>query len=349
MKIENFRSQIIVAGRVFWSKFKPFLFCMAIVILFGQIFGNDNVYIGISLATALLTYRYIDIGISPKSASVCLFCLFLLTGFASWANQLGVWISIPVNFLTVYTLMMCTTMPLIQKAYIPIVLCFIFVQGNPVTGEAAVRRMAAFLFAGILVGACYYLFHHDHPQKRTMKDVFREAFHFSTRTQFALRMAIGLTLAMLVGGVFPSERPMWIGIVTYAVTQPFFTDTWKRVTHRAAGCAAGAVCFWVLFRYVIDPRYSAVVMLVCGFLSSVPSQYSIQQIFVTINALGAAMILLDPSQSISLRILFLGLGVAIALFCCMLMDKVIIPIHSRYSSTSQADSGQTSARQMKGR
>lgn len=327
MNSENLKPRIAGSTKAFWSKFKPFLLCMAIVVVFGQIFGTDNTYIGISLATALLTYRYINIGISPKPASFCLFGLFLLIGFASWANQLGVWLSIPVNFLTVYILMICTTLPLTQKAYIPLVLCFIFVQGNPVTGSDAIRRMAAFLFTGSLVAVCYYIFHHNQPQKRTLKDVAKEAIHFSTRTQFALRMAVGLTLAMFIGGVFDCKRPMWIGIVTYAVTQPFLTDTLKRVSNRAIGCIAGAFFFWVLFRYVIDPKYSTIIMLVCGFLSSVPSNYGIQQIFVTINALGAAMILLDPSQSILLRLLFLLLGIVIALLCSVVMDKLIVPLH----------------------
>lgn len=327
MKMELIKSQLARGAAVFWEKFKPFLLCMAIVLSFGQIFGTDNTYIGISLAMALLTYRYIDIGISPKPAAFFLFCLFLLIGFASWANQLGVWISIPINFLTVYILMIGTTMPLIQKAYIPLVLCFIFVQGNQVTGPAAIRRMAAFLFVGILVSVCYYGFHRRQPHKRTLRDVAREAVRFSTRSQFALRMAAGLAMAMFIGGVFDSKRPMWISIVTYAVTQPFFTDTLTRVTHRALGCVAGAICFGVLFGYFIDPKYSAMIMLVCGFLSSVPSHYGVQQIFVTINALGAAMILLDTSQSILLRLLFLGLGIVIALICCVIMDKFLIPLY----------------------
>lgn len=323
----NFRVQIVKGSTIFWSKFKPFLFCMFILLVFGQVFGNDNTFLGISLAMALLTYRYIDIGISPKPAALCLFCLFLMIGFASWANQLGVWFSIPINFLTVYTLMMCTTMPLIQKAYIPLVLCFIFIQGNPVTGTAITRRMIAFLFVGTLVAVCYYIFHRNHPQKRTLKDVLKESTRFSTRTQFALRMAVGLTAAMFIGGMFDSKRPMWIGIVTYAVTQPFFKDTVQRISHRAAGCVIGALCFWLLFRYLIDPKYSAAVMMFCGFLSSVPAHYGLQQIFTTINALGAAMILLDPTQSIGLRVLFLLLGIMIALLCFFVMNKIVTPLY----------------------
>lgn len=317
----------------FWEKFKPFLFCMFIVIVSGQIFGNENIFIGVSLAMALLTYKYVDIGICPKSASLCLFCLFLLIGLSSWANQLGIWISIPINFLTVYILMMCTTMALTQKPYIPPVLCFIFVQGNPVTGPAAIKRILAFLLTAILIAVFYYVFQHKVPQKRTLMDVAKEATRFSTRTQFALRMAAGLTMAMFIGGVFDSKRPMWIAIVTYAVTQPFLTDTLKRILSRSLGCVIGIFFFWALFKYVIDPKYSMIVMMVCGFLCSVPSRYEIQQIFVTINALGAAMILLDPSQSIGLRLLFLALGICIALFCWIIMVKLVIPLYYKKSHT----------------
>lgn len=330
MNFQNFKNHAVQGGKLFWSKFKMFLLCMCIVLIFGAVFGNDNIYIGISLATALLTYRYVDLGISPKSASLSLFCLFPLIGFASWANQFGVWWSIPINFITVYVLMLCTTMALTQKPYIPILLCFVFVQGNPVIGSGSVKRMVAFFFVGTLVAVCYYIFHRKQPQKRTLKDVWQEAFRFSVRTQFALRMATGIMLAMLIGGLFDCKRPMWIGIVVFAVTQPFFLDTLVRMSHRAFGCVLGAVCFLVLFKYMIDPKYSTVILMVCGFLSSVPSQYKIQQIFVTINALGAAMILLDQSQSISLRLLFLLLGVLIVLFCSLIMEKVVTPfLHNR--------------------
>lgn len=301
---------------------------MAILLGFTQLFGNENVFIGISLATALLTYKYLDLGLSPKTATLCLCLLFPFIGLASFANQLGLWISIPINFLAAYVVMMCTTMPLTQKTYIPPILCFIFVQGNQVIGLSAnLKRMLAFFLVGVLVAGFYYLVHHKEPQKRTFKDILREAVHFSTRTQFALRMAVGLTLAMFLGGLLQSARPMWIAIVTYAVTQPFLKDTLQRILHRTFGCIIGAVCFWALFRYVIDPKYSVVVMMLCGFLCSVPSRYEIQQIFVTINALGAAMILLEPSQSISLRILFLGLGIVIALTCSVLMNKLILPLY----------------------
>lgn len=64
------------SGKLYWSNFKMFLFCMAILLAFGAVFGNDNIYIAICLATALLTYRHVDLGISQKAASLSLFCLF---------------------------------------------------------------------------------------------------------------------------------------------------------------------------------------------------------------------------------------------------------------------------------
>lgn len=326
MCLETVNTKILAGGRVLLSKLKYFALCMGIVMGFASVFGFGNIYIGVSLATALLTYRHIDLGFSPKHAAPCLLGLFLLTGLASWANGLGVWISVPINFLTVYILTSCTATRLEQKAYIPLVLCFIFVQGNPVAGSANLLRMLGFLFTGTLAALCYYLFHRRQPQALTMKEVAENALRFSERTQFSLRMAAALTAAMLIGGLLHCDRPMWLGIVTFAMTRPLFSETVSRIKHRTFGCALGVLCFVLLHKYLIDPRYSAVLLMACGFLSSVPGRYGFQQIFVTVNALGAAALLLGGTQSVTLRLLFLAGGIAIALVCYFAMEKLIFPL-----------------------
>lgn len=316
----------LAIGRLFLCKLKYFILCMVIVMGFGAIFGFENIYIGVSLSTALITYRNMDIGFSPKSAAPCLFGLFLLIGLASWANLLGVWISIPINFLTVYILTAFTTTKLEQKAYIPLVLCYVFVQGNQVVGSANFLRILGFLFAGILSAVCYYYFQRKHSQNYTLKKVVSNCFRLSAQTEFSLRMAVALTLAMFVGGLFEFECPMWLGIVTFSMTRPLFSETVSRIKHRIFGCLMGVFCFVLLYEYLIDPQYGAIFMMLCGFLSSVPSRYAYQQIFITISSLGAAALLLGETQSIALRLLFLFVGIGIALICYVFMEKLIFPL-----------------------
>lgn len=326
MIVKEMNPKILAGGKVFLSKVLYFALCMAIVMGFATVFGFGNVYIGVSLATALLTYKHIDIGVSAKSGAGLLLGLFLLIGFASWANQLGVWISVPINLLTIYALTASTATQLEKKAYVPLVLCFIFVQGNQLVGKANYLRMVGFLFAGVTVAVCYFIFHRKEKGGQDLKELFKGAISFSEQTKFSLRMAVAVSVAMLIGGLLQCDRPMWLGIVTFAMTRPLFSDTVSRIKHRVFGCIVGVLCFVVLHKYIIDPNYSAFIMMACGFLCSVPSRYGLQQIFVTVNALGAATILLGGTQSIILRLLFLAGGIVIALGCYFTMEKLVIPI-----------------------
>lgn len=332
MEFKKIDSKILNGMKVLLSKLMYFALCMAIVMGVAYVFGFENIYIGVSLATALLTYKHINIGFSTKSAAFCLFCLFLLIGFASWANQLGILVSLPINFLIVYLLTGLTTTRLDEKAYVPLVLCFIFVQGNQVVGKANFVRMLGFLLAGALVGMLYFAFHRNNFQEQTFKSVLKALFCFSEQTRFSLRMATALSLAMLAGGLLHCNKPMWLYIVTFAMTRPNFSETVSRIKHRTFGCVLGVLCFLLMYNYLIDPKYSTVLMMACGFLCSVPSRYGFQQIFVTVNALGGAVLLLGGTQSIALRLLFLAGGIVIALTCYFAMEKIIFPfinLHKR--------------------
>jgi len=183
--------------------------------------------------------------------------------------------------------------------------------------------MAGLAVGGLLDGIVYYLHHRKKTYKRTYRDLLREAFKNSTRSRFVLRMTLGITAAATAGALLHVAKPMWISIVVMSLTQPFTHDTHERIQHRLVATVVGRIIFSVLFNYLIPPVYSTLALMVLGYIYMFVKEYKIQQVFVTINALAAAMILFDASTSIPMRITLLVFGIAIVLILNWVDEHVI--------------------------
>ena len=136
---------------------------------------------------------------------------------------------------------------------------------------------------------------------------------------FALRMAIGLTISMFIGGIFGFVKGMWISATVLSLTQPHYEQTKERIGQRIIGTIIGAILFIILFCFIVPKSMDTIVLLVLSYIYTFIKPYKIQMIFITLNALAAAMILFDASISVPMRIAFVLVGVVIA----FIVNKVL--------------------------
>ena len=88
---------------------------------------------------------------------------------------------------------------------------YIYLTGNPVTGEALVRRIFLALVGYLICGAILFAKHRDQHTATCFHHVVRK-FDLSTPIHlWQLRMALGVSLVMTAGQVFGVERFMWMG------------------------------------------------------------------------------------------------------------------------------------------
>lgn len=299
------------------SKSLSFLGSLIFINVYSMLFGATETLVGVAMLTGYAMMRNMDLGFDAGEATAGIFLLFPLIGIMAHISQFNLLLAIPVHFFTVYFLMLLSSLPLAYKTYMPFILCYIFAQSNPVSGQLIFNRMIGLTAGGLLIAMVYYLSHRKKVYKRKFRTLLEEIPKNSTRNHFILRMAVGITVAAELGGILHVAKPMWITIVVMSLTQPFTVDTHMRIRYRLIATISGSVIFMFLFGYLIPPSYSTYVLLFLGFIYSFASEYKVQQIFVTINALGAAMILFGPITSIPLRIILLILSVGVVL----LLDK----------------------------
>ena len=131
---------------------------------------------------------------------------------------------------------------------------YIYLTGNPVMGEALVRRGLLSLVGYLICGLILFTKHrHQHKQTRFHHVVKR--FDPSAPVHlWQLRMALGVSLVMTVGQVLHVERFMWMGFACASLLSeyPYSGNTTTRFWQRIVGAFAGCCAFFAL--YVVTPE-----------------------------------------------------------------------------------------------
>ncbi|GCD13230.1 hypothetical protein Ctaglu_48530 [Clostridium tagluense] len=182
------------------------------------------------------------------------------------------------------------------------------------TIEKLPLRIIATVVGGILIVLAYYV-PHKKQQEFPYNSLFEQLTSIkndSLQFNFTLRMAVGVTVAMFVGNYFSFQKSMWISITVMSLTQPQLHQTNQRIKYRVFGTILGALIFVVLFNFLVPKNLSTYVLLFLSYIYTFIKEYKVQIVFITMNSLGAAMILYDMSVSVPMRISFILAGTVIA-------------------------------------
>ena len=131
---------------------------------------------------------------------------------------------------------------------------YIYLTGNPVMGEALVRRGLLALVGYLICGAILFAKHRDQHRATRFHHVVRR-FDLSIPVHlWQLRMALGVSLVLSAGQVFGVERFMWMGFACASLLSeyPYSGNTFTRFWQRIVGAVAGSCGFFVL--YLLTPE-----------------------------------------------------------------------------------------------
>lgn len=295
------------------------LLMVAIVLFIGiytTIFGSENSLMGVALVTCFLMMTRISLGIKHMQSAILIVVLFLIAAGASSLSLINPYVGFFINFVSVFFIIAATTQDITHKAHIAFMLCYVFSQGSPVSGDAFILKMISIIILSIVTGIVYYICHRkkDDTDNISIPEIFHYVADDNVRLSFATRMALGLSVAMFIGDLFNLVQPMWISVAVLSLTQPIsYKDTRARAAARVWGTFVGSFFFIIIFHFLVPEEYYMYALLILGYIYTFVKEYRHQTIFITMNALAASMIFLNSGESISLRIIFLLLGIAIAL------------------------------------
>ena len=251
-----------ITRKSIFSNLLKLVFITLFVGVFSQIFGTNNSLTWVCVLIGTMMYWYMDIGINIKQAPFVIVLMFLQIGFSNKLAQINPVIGLIVNFITIFLIMYIPSAKPEYKAYMPFLLCYIFNQSNPAEGHDFVTRMLSLLIGGVIVSLVYYFKNkNSNKEHDTIKQAFKSMSITSNRFIIALKMAIGVSIAMLIGTLFGVKKTMWISMSVMSLTQIDFSNTQKRFISRIISTIIGSIVFAILFQALVPEKYDVLSLI----------------------------------------------------------------------------------------
>lgn len=294
------------------------LFMIACIIisvsLCSAIFGSNNSLTWVGTIVAIMLYWDLNIGINKRQAPIIIFSLFIFTGIANRVAEINPILGMIINLISIFSITYLLSAKPEYKAYIPLILIYIFDQSNVAIGKDFYTRMISLALGGVITGIVYYFRHRNVKEEfKNIKEHIKDVDITSPRFIISLKMSIGVSIAILIGTLLGIQRTMWISISVMSLTQLEFETTKERFKHRIIYTIIGAVTFVLLFQVLIPEKYDALASIVLSYIYTFIESYKHKMIFITISALSASMVIFDTTTAIATRIILIILGCILAI------------------------------------
>ena len=277
-------------------------FCVAFVITFTKILGNDNSIVGVVVLLCVLAFRFSDLGIQTKDAMWVLPVIFAILAFGPrLANSGGLFQEFLVNSICILMLMILGCHNVVMFNHSTLILNYLLLYGYDVTGKSYLFRLIGITFGAILTMAIYYRNHHKQTYKRNLKQLIEEFNINSSRSRWQLRMTFCISSAIFLTGILNCPRRMWVGIACMSVMLPFKADVSQRVKGRICGNIAGCALFLAIY-FILPESMHSLIGIISGIGVGFSATYGWQTIFNSLGALSIATDVLGLPKAIFFRI-----------------------------------------------
>lgn len=299
-------------------------FAIVFISLLSGVFGADNTPLAVALFCMMLGIRFVNFEYCIGDSLITLAAvLFILVLAPSAAVLLPPVLLIPLHFTAFFALLYMTTQrPEMGNGGL-YSFAYIYLTGNPVMGEALMRRGLMALVGYLICGAILFAKHrHQHTTTR-FHHVMRR-FDLSTQVHlWQVRMALGVSLVLTVGQVVGVERFMWMGFACASLLSeyPYSGNACVRSRQRIIGAIAGSCAFFIL--YLITPEaFHSLMGPLGGLCLGFCTDYRYK---TAMNCFGALMLgtgIYGLSGAVLLRIVDTVLGVLFGLLFAAIFHRL---------------------------
>lgn len=310
------------------------LFCTTFVVLYTTLFGPENSITGVVVLLFVMVFRKADLGIKASHASLLMLVIFgILAIGPRLSNMVIPGFSFLINIICILLLAILGCHNIIMFNHATLVLSYLLLLGNDVTGQSYILRIYGLLLGGIITAFILYHNHYKIAYKRNILDLFREFNLNSVRTRWQFRLALGVSSAMFLAQLFHFPRIMWIGFAAMSVLQPFSNDVKQRAKHRIPGTLGGSLLFFILCM-ILPEQYYSFIGILGGFCLGFCATYGWQTVFNAFGALSTVVGLYGVTGAVFLRIISNVYGVLFS----VLFDKLFNFILSWITEKQNNDS-----------
>ena len=230
-------------------------FAIVFISLLSGVFGADNTPLAVALFCIMLGIRFVNfeycIGDSLVTLAAALAILVLAPSAAAVVPPVFL---VPLHF-TAFFALLCMTAQRPEMGNGGLYsFAYIYLTGNPVFGEALVRRGLLALTGYLICGAILFAKHRDQHKTTRFHHVMGKFCPSNPVCLWQLRMALGVSLVLTAGQVFGVERFMWMGFACASLLSayPYSGNTTVRFRQRIVGALAGSCAFLLL--YLVTPE-----------------------------------------------------------------------------------------------
>lgn len=303
-------------------------FCIVLITPIAHIFGQENSPVAVALVCILLGLRFVDFGYCIEDAlfnlGVVFFLLIAGPAAAYFAHPV---IGFIIHFISLFIILLMTTdSPEMGNGGI-YTFAYIFIVGNPVTGESLIRRSMLMICGYIVCSVIYFFKHYNKHEKIRFKSILAK-FHLSIdKNQWQFQFALGLGLFLALGQGLHLERMMWGGFACGSLLGCYssYTDVSgirERFGDRIVGVIAGSLMYAVLYKLMPESLH-----FIFGPLGGICLGFFTKYRHKTmINCFGALMIstgLYGLQGSVMLRIMNNFFGAAFGYLFFVLYQKIV--------------------------
>lgn len=299
-------------------------FAIVSISLLSAVFGSDNTPLAVALFCMMLGIRFVNfeycIGDSLITLAAVLAILVLVPSAAAVVPPVRL---IPLHFAGFFAILCMTTQrPEMGNGGL-YSFAYIYLTGNPVVGEALVRRGLLALVGYLICGAILFAKYRDQHRTTRFHHVMRKFDLAVPVYLWQFRMALGVSLVLTAGQVFGVERFMWMGFACASLLSeyPYSGNTVTRFWQRIVGAVAGSCAFFVV--YLVTPEALHPLM---GPLGGLCLGFCIDYRYKTaMNCFGALMLgtgIYGLQGAVILRIVDTILGVTFGLVFAVIFHRL---------------------------
>ena len=278
-------------------------FCMAFVMGFSAIFGNDNSIAGVVLLLFLMVFKNADFGICTKHSLAVMGIIFaVLNCMPRLANSFDPMAGMFMNIGCIFLLTFLSCHNMLMSNQSTVVLGYLLLYGYDATGKTFAMRSIGLLLGAVATMIVFYRGHRNRSYKRTIKDFFKEFRLHSSRTKWQIALALGVSSIMCAVELLHLPRSMWAGIAAMSVILPFEKDAKGRTKGRIPGNLLGGIVFLALY-ILLPPSFLSYAGIIGGIGVGLSATYGWQSLFNSFGAMAVATGLIGLEGAIFFRIM----------------------------------------------
>ena len=298
------------------------LFCMAVVMCFSALFGEENSIVGVITIVALLTFRFSNLNFDVKQSAITMIGIFgiLIVGphFAAVSNPI---LGFIINFICILTIVIlaCHNVNLSNQSIF--ILSYLLLYGNEVSSNVLINRAFGLILGAIIVAGIFYYKQKHVKFENTISTIIKDVDFKNERTKWQVKFTFGVCLSLLIGELFNLPRAVWIAFACVSVLQPNQEKIDTRYKIRPIYTIVGCIAFTIIY-LILPNSIKSNIGLIGGLMVGFSATYHWQTVFNCFGALASVIPILGLEGAIVLRVAYNILGSLYAKCFNKIFDKV---------------------------